>query len=541
MEELSSTNKRLVEILVENQWIYNFQVTRFFIEEPWNSLPSEWGNELLKLTTEDLNSLPFGFIQDDWPESLRKFIYTATELVLPRTLSEEIQPCALTSEVKRGMNPKKQHEVRHMAALVSNMAAKTGCDVVIDVGSGLGYLGHVLSTVYGLKVIGLESKTSHTSGADKRLFLEKNENIMNVTFEMDDSEDSISNLKTLIGSCLEKFKKAERDKVLDQVNVSSTASEVHSLNTTDRNCNENEHIGAPKSNTLNMHTSDCERTQNMESETNPRDEGNDIVASKVFHHSECSVPSKTNQYPRKSADVTGSGVGSSELDTCLLIGLHCCGDLTPAMLKVYSEVTFVKGLCCVSCCYHRMTKCGTKYVHFPMSKDAEATMSKFDLRPTVPFLRLAAQETRSRWKTLSEDSHHSHTKAVAYRALLEICAYKENTECNKLFRRIATEKDFSDFESYVDKILTRCEFTSRQGKESIKDNLNFLYEEYKGKFPYIEVITVLQVILQPLIERLIIQDRAVWLLENGQNAHLMPVFDDVISPRNVALCSTKIH
>lgn len=33
-----------------------------------------------------------------------------------------------------------------------------------------GYLGHVLTSVYGLKVIGLESKQSHTTGADKRLF-----------------------------------------------------------------------------------------------------------------------------------------------------------------------------------------------------------------------------------------------------------------------------------------------------------------------------------------------------------------------------------
>ncbi|XP_062597462.1 probable methyltransferase-like protein 25 [Saccostrea cucullata] len=483
MEELSFCNKRLVEILVDNQWMYNFQVTRFFIEEPWKSLPPEWREDLLNLTTEELNSLPFGYVQDDWTESLRKYISSATELVLPRNLSEEIQPCTLTSELKRGMNPKKQHEVRHMAALVSDIATKTGCDVVIDVGSGLGYLGHVLSTVYGLKVIGLESKSTHTSGADKRLFSENNENIMNVTFEMNDSEDSLSNFNTLISSCLEKFKKAEREKVPDDGNLSSSWSEVHSLNSAVRNSNEN---------------------------------GN-------------------------GADVTGIGVENSELDTCLLIGLHCCGDLTPAMLRMYLEVTFVKGLCCVSCCYHRMTKHGSKYTHFPMSRDTEATLSKFDLRPTIPFLRLAAQETRARWKTLSEDSHQSHTNAVAYRALLELCAYKENTECNKLFRRIATAKDFADFESYVDKILSRCEFTSRQGKESIKDKLNLLYEEYKGKFPYIEVITVLQVILQPLIERLIIQDRVLWLLENGQNAYLMPVFDDAISPRNIAVCSMKIN
>jgi hypothetical protein len=41
----------------------------------------------------------------------------------------------------------------------------------------------------------------------------------------------------------------------------------------------------------------------------------------------------------------------------------------------------------------------------------------------------------------------------------------ENTECNKLFRRIATAGDFVDFHSYVEKTLSRCEFASPQGKK----------------------------------------------------------------------------
>lgn len=64
----------------------------------------------------------------------------------------------------------------------------------------------------------------------------------------------------------------------------------------------------------------------------------------------CGIPGE-----RKS-DSSGSDV--IDAYRCLLIGLHCCGDLTPAMLKFYSQVDIVRGLCCVSCCYHRMTKLG---------------------------------------------------------------------------------------------------------------------------------------------------------------------------------------
>ena len=40
-------------------------------------------------------------------------------------------------------------------------------------------------------------------------------------------------------------------------------------------------------------------------------------------------------------------------DICM-VGLHCCGDLSPTMLKYFAKMDFIKSLCIVSCCYHRM-------------------------------------------------------------------------------------------------------------------------------------------------------------------------------------------
>ena len=58
-------------------------------------------------------------------------------MALPRNICTEIKPCNLSPHVKRGMNPKKLHEVCHIASLINDIATKTGCDVVVDVGSGL--------------------------------------------------------------------------------------------------------------------------------------------------------------------------------------------------------------------------------------------------------------------------------------------------------------------------------------------------------------------------------------------------------------------
>lgn len=40
-DKISSTNNVIVEILAKYKWIHNFQVTKFFIDEPWNHIPEE--------------------------------------------------------------------------------------------------------------------------------------------------------------------------------------------------------------------------------------------------------------------------------------------------------------------------------------------------------------------------------------------------------------------------------------------------------------------------------------------------------------------
>lgn len=58
----------------------------------------------------------------------------------------------------------------------------------------------------------------------------------------------------------------------------------------------------------------------------------------------------------KSAEKSEKREFCSSLETpqLCMVGLHCCGDLTPTMLKYFVELDAVTSLCCISCCYHRM-------------------------------------------------------------------------------------------------------------------------------------------------------------------------------------------
>ncbi|CAG2247834.1 unnamed protein product [Mytilus edulis] len=188
--------KQMVDFLHEFDWIYNFKLTDFFIDEVWENIPGEWAECLLSLPYEHLNQLPFGFMLDTWPVSFREFLQKAISLSSSRNCKTLETAVEIEPNIRRGMNPKKQHEVSKMAALVHDLVKDTGSDVIVDVGSGLGYLGQTLNKTYGHTVVGIEGKQSHTTGADKRVW--SVDGVINVTCELDNSTVSMDTFKYII-------------------------------------------------------------------------------------------------------------------------------------------------------------------------------------------------------------------------------------------------------------------------------------------------------------------------------------------------------
>lgn len=40
-EDALFSTQRIVELLMKYRWVFNFQVTRFFIEKPWKDIPEQ--------------------------------------------------------------------------------------------------------------------------------------------------------------------------------------------------------------------------------------------------------------------------------------------------------------------------------------------------------------------------------------------------------------------------------------------------------------------------------------------------------------------
>ncbi|XP_064596483.1 methyltransferase-like protein 25B isoform X2 [Liolophura sinensis] len=453
---------RCLEFLRDFSWIYDYQVTEFFVEQPWRSIPDEWREFLLGLSLEELNVLPLGNIKDEWPDNFSTFVQTALEMSMPRG-SYSVTPVEIPCELKKGMNPKKQHEVSLMAAVLHQLMEEASVSVVVDIGAGLGYLGQVLQQRYGYRVISLECDDSRSHGAQCRNIKLGQDagKFVSLTFDLQDNAEVMNQFQDLITGIV--------------------------------------------------------RQGDLEP-------GSEVREAK-----------------------------GQEVKVCMT-GLHCCGDLTSTMLKYFTKLDCVTLLAGVSCCYHRMALSSGENVkvymkNFPMSRSCQAAM--FEVRSAsrhwtlgTPAFRLAAQETRARWLNQSKADHAYHQRNVAFRGILELFCHEENLTLNKISRKLALKKNCETFDDYVEAVFSRTNLTpvgveADDSVEEWKKKLHKTYLQCEEFFAFIEPLTCLQVLLQPVLENLIHQDRQRFLQEQGFQAYLLPVFDEFISPRNLVLVGTK--
>lgn len=125
-------------------------------------------------------------------------------------------------------------------------------------------------------------------------------------------------------------------------------------------------------------------------------------------------------------------LGASATSLCMA-GLHTCGDLSVDAIRLFFQLVSSKLLVMVPCCYHKMsltkdTTMTEKFSNFPLSTSLCHLIhsSTFCDSPRFlrrPFLRLASQETATRWHQWSEEDHKQHSLQVMARAVLQLYAH----------------------------------------------------------------------------------------------------------------------
>lgn len=103
-----------------------------------------------------------------------------------------------TISLKKQRQTKKQHEIEQMVPFVRDLCLKHKCKYIIDVGSGLGYFGRLLSDACpDLTIIAVEKNEDFQNEASKR---NSNKKIINMshTIDKNSSFNLISQIRKLL-------------------------------------------------------------------------------------------------------------------------------------------------------------------------------------------------------------------------------------------------------------------------------------------------------------------------------------------------------
>ncbi|KFP56333.1 Methyltransferase-like 25, partial [Cariama cristata] len=450
-----------------------------------------------------------------------------------------------TTDIKTDefMNNKKSHEVQVMSEVVDKIANYCGIKQVIDIGSGKGYLSSFLSMQYNLKVYGIDSSNTNTNGAHERNrklkkhwrayqnrgranLKSRSEKPLNNDSSLQ-SQDQVT-IQDLVPSCgfteraaSETSKQTEVDLVAQtQSDESKLSEEVLAV----LNVLPADAIEVFSSSQCNCGKL-CEEEKAQRKMASLKAKGSKLSESNLY-------------FPLTSYITAETELGDiiTDLEDCMMVGLHTCGDLAANTLRIFTAKPEIKAVCSVGCCYHLLSEqfenqeeCPDKVWGFPMCqylKDkAWCCGRNARMSACLALERVAVGQMLP-------------TESLFYRAVLQVII-EEMYGVTKSDRHVGkTFSKSSSFIDYVRKSLKKLELDDSKLPDScIMD----YYEKYKHRMNELEAFNMLKVVLAPCIEVLILLDRLCYLKEQDNIAWsgLVKLFDPVKSPRCYAVMALK--
>lgn len=538
---------KLTSFLSQYNHLTDSYIIEFFTEDLWQTLPTSWQSVLKDLSFPQLAGLLLDATSKDrrypsvWPLSLLAFRATAHALAFPRENShnqesvpgtvkpEEFQENDSQSSLlghifRKHVKPKKQHEIRKLGTLVKQICNETGCNQVVDVGSGQGHLTRFLSYGLGLTVTAIEADQHLVSMAavfDRQLLwaLDKEKQKKNCSFPIPDCsphhvagwvnpnatwKDFLRQLKTsphcvnqsppTFGPRKKKLKGVKQERKVQEANPPSLSAVTH------------EHLDK---NEVSSATNCCQQVQDVHEETTEDDQ---------------------ESFP-----------------DFVLTGLHACGDLSATLLRHFVKCPLVRGITSVACCYMKITtkdnptppglvQCPGSPSPVPLPLEFGYPMSSWVESLPGHQLSYKAREgschaIEDYVRRLREDSELLRTHC--YRAMLESFIRDVRPDLRRAGIQTIKKAHLLPFTEYARLGLPRVGLPPDLPLDSACVEAML---EHQNR---VVVFFSLALLLGPVVETLVLLDRIIYLQENGVNSQLVPLFNPNFSPRNFVLVALK--
>lgn len=154
--------EQCIEFFEKHCWIYKTSNTCFIQNSVCDNFPLEWKTYFTTVKNDNLNKFPSRQLQtnystlDDFLQELNLLIPTKIPMSFPN----------INYKLKK-ISKKKEHEITRLSSLIKKLCVNE-IDVLIDFGSGLGYLSELLHSESSFKIIGLESDIQRVQTSRER-------------------------------------------------------------------------------------------------------------------------------------------------------------------------------------------------------------------------------------------------------------------------------------------------------------------------------------------------------------------------------------
>ncbi|KAK4468150.1 hypothetical protein MN116_008315 [Schistosoma mekongi] len=593
--EMSSNalNELIHDILVfilKYNWIYNFQwigdlfkiegnYPNIRISSVLDKLPASWKDVLQTASLQELQMFVAGTSNlSQWPNDLLHFslkcrqmtrllsqyiIFTSNDYhhhdhhiplipgcyFNPRSMCTDLIECLQTSQIERNyllkMPKKKSYELKQMSTLIQSILLSIVNNDNNNENSDSVNLSH---DVFNFKELDLNNK--HVGDNFQIVPLINKESIQNnvikdpnykIPLTIVDIGSGLGYLSNYIAYCF----------IQMYGNNSFTKPQIISIE-----CNESLHLKAL------TNLTHCDSLFHVKSFTS-------IVERLLFRVESSSLDLLQTKLSHLIPD-----------RNYLLLGLHCCGDLSQSMIELFHKDCSAQIILLVGCCYHKMT-----LDRFPMSVYLRKNMLSCDIAfiekcISTATLRLACQHSPLTWLNWTEVDANKHRIRLLARIILDMILIRydylsstvgqqqrqQHILCKRFdpiqhcvtIKNLLTTNDIH-FDDVYSHIITFWE-------EHLSDILDcsrpvskdLCFTNYRDYFEHIwnliPGLLALQQLFQPLLETLILFDR-LWCLReqvniNGESTKeysyqysgYIRIFDPKISPRCMALlvCKKKL-
>ncbi|KAF4088173.1 hypothetical protein AMELA_G00079970 [Ameiurus melas] len=572
--------KSLVSFLSRYKHISDSYIIEFFSENLWETLPEGWQKALQDLSPPQIADLLLEREMKNrvypsvWPLSLLALRATAHTLAFPRMppahrSDDTVKPVEFHSNnsqssllghiFRKHVKPKKQHEIRKLGMLVKQLCDQTQCSSVVDVGSGQGHLTRFLSFGLGLDVTAVEADSSLVSMASKfdgQLLstLAKESRKTGVAHTTPDPVPQHIVGWVNPGDTWETF--------LQQ--LEQREKNCESYPATARPCKKRQRVSMTSGKECELETEllcgsqhlctgECSLVASAEENSakfvlqQHEKESNDCVAlpdTVMAEH----CPQAGFGWTSSMHSETCSSVKEPMWSDFVLTGLHACGDLSATLLRHFANCPHVRGITSVACCYMKIT---TKENPTPpgvilpalIDNSAEVSQSEYGYPMSKWVRRLPGHELSYKAREGAchalEDYLHrlrdesSLLKTHCYRAALEVVIRAERPDLRRAGIQTIKKAHTLPFAEYARLGLARVGLPADLTFDPV--SVEGLLEQ-QGR---VVVYFSLALLLALVVETLVLLDRMLFLQERGFQSQLIPLFDPVLSPRNLVLVAVK--